>query len=225
MYYAIETSMGSKIFDTWDECVAYRDLAPSNARYKKFKEKVDAEAFLSTKPGITTTGSSKSAGKGAVKAIAPESRTPTISPWVCPDIVAYTDGSYNKDTGIWGYGVIVCDEEGHELTTWSGNGSAYANSRNVTGEIYGVVRAVEGAIQNKCKSIVIRYDYEGISKWISGEWKAKTELTVWYRNRIMKMMNNIAITFEKVTAHTGVGGNERADSLAKTACFGAVWDV
>lgn len=61
------------------------------------------------------------------------------------------------------------------------------------------------------------YDYLGIEKWSTGEWKAKKDLTKDYAAFMQKYMKIINIEFEKVKAHTGVEFNEEADRLAKMA--------
>ena len=61
------------------------------------------------------------------------------------------------------------------------------------------------------------FDYEGIEKWASGEWKANKALTKFYSGYIAAAKNVIKIEFEHVKAHTGIDGNEEADRLAKEA--------
>ena len=40
--------------------------------------------------------------------------------------------------------------------------------------------AVNWAIENKYPAVEIRYDYEGVEKWVTGVWRAKTPLTSKY---------------------------------------------
>lgn len=207
----IKTSMGEKIVDSWDECVKFRDMVPSNAKYKKFARIEDAQKFLGeagAKPAASSTDA------------APVRKPVPNYNWVCPHVIAYTDGSFNADNGHWGYGVSIQDEKGTELAAYSGNGTEYASSRNITGEVHGAIRAIQAAIRQGCTSILIVHDYEGISAWAEGKWKAKLPMPQWYRDQIAEMRSKIDISFKWVPGHNGVAGNERADQLAKDACFG-----
>ena len=77
--------------------------------------------------------------------------------------------------------------------------------------------AIQQAIELGVKELKIYYDYEGIEKWASGEWKANKALTKFYSGYIAAAKNVITIEFEHVKAHTGIDGNEEADRLAKEA--------
>ena len=83
--------------------------------------------------------------------------------------------------------------------------------RNVTGEMLGAMHAVKYAIESGYKAIEIRYDYAGIEQWVTGNWKAKNELTKKYVNAMKAWKKSIKISFTKVAAHTNVEYNERAD--------------
>lgn len=88
--------------------------------------------------------------------------------------------------------------------------------RNVAGELQAVLSVIEYAQQKGIKKAVIYYDYEGIEKWYTGEWKAKKAFTQSYRNRLHLV--DMQIEFQKVKAHSGIDLNERVDKLAKSAC-------
>lgn len=225
MYYAIRTSLGEEIFDNWDDCVKFRDMAPKNAKFKKFTKIEDAHAFLKSPQsevlGNNKIGCTQARRDAAAGTLVKSTANPVPNyNWTCPHVIAYTDGSFNAATGYWGYGVVLQDECGHELAVYSGNGTEYVSSRNVTGEVHGAVRAIQTAIQQCCKSIIVKHDYEGVGAWPDGRWKTNLPLTVWYKNKIDELRKQIDVTFKRVPGHQGVAGNERADELARKACFG-----
>lgn len=129
--------------------------------------------------------------------------------------IVYTDGSYNNSNGRIGYGVHFedgsCDLSGEVENDSSG-------SRNVAGELAAVVIAVQEAIARGYTDIHIRYDYAGVEKWVTGEWKCKKQITQQYRSKIYELMKQINITFEHVDAHSGNDGNNFADRLAGQGC-------
>ena len=78
--------------------------------------------------------------------------------------------------------------------------------------------AVQWAIKNGYHNLELRYDYEGIEKWATGEWRPKKELTKKYVSFIIDKKQVIEIEFIKVPAHSGVELNEEVDTLAKNDC-------
>ena len=63
----------------------------------------------------------------------------------------------------------------------------------------------------------IYYDYLGIEKWATHEWKANKPGTIDYVKFIDSVSNKIKINFKKVRGHIGIDSNEEADKLAKKA--------
>ncbi|MCD8110861.1 MAG: hypothetical protein LUE14_12355 [Clostridiales bacterium] len=130
--------------------------------------------------------------------------------------VAYTDGSFNKAAGIWGYG--VCLEAGGETYNLTGSGRDVYGGWQIQGETTGALAACEKAMELGCTSLEIRYDYEGVACWAIGTWRAKKPYTMEYARKMRGYMTLMDIVFTHVKAHTGVAGNETADALAKKAC-------
>jgi ribonuclease HI len=129
---------------------------------------------------------------------------------------AYVDGSYNKNTRTYGYGVYFVDETGKaDKFCGNGNDPGLAAMRNVAGEISGAMAAVERARLLKIRKLTIYYDYTGIEYWVTGRWKANKTGTIVYRD-YMKTCG-IKLQFVKVKGHSGNEGNEIADQLAKQA--------
>ena len=79
------------------------------------------------------------------------------------------------------------------------------------------MEAINWAIQYNKKRITIYYDYEGIEKWASGQWRVTKRITKKYICFINDKKNKLNIEFIKVPAHAGIHLNEEVDALAKNA--------
>ena len=131
---------------------------------------------------------------------------------------AYVDGSYNIATKEFGYGVVMF-HNGEELhMSKSFSDAEMASMRNVAGEIFGSMAAMEYAVNHGITNLSIYYDYMGISKWCTGEWKANKKGTIAYRDYYNKIKTKVNVQFEKVKGHSGDKYNDMADMLAKKAC-------
>lgn len=131
-----------------------------------------------------------------------------------PNVEFYVDGSYNSVTDKVGSAYIgLVDEK----LTFKGTAqlSNRAGLRNVFGEITAALATVKLAKKKGYSKIKIYYDYSGIEKWVTGEWKAKNQITQKYS----KLMQNsgVSIEFVKVKAHSGNKWNEVVDEMARKA--------
>lgn len=131
------------------------------------------------------------------------------------NFTAYVDGSYDKTTGFYGYGVVLLNG-GILIDEMHGYGKDEDGIWNVAGELAGVQKAIQYALDNSSKELHVCYDYEGIEAWATGLWRAKKSATKAYVDFVKAAQaRGLSITFEKVKAHTGVKWNEEADALAK----------
>ena len=125
---------------------------------------------------------------------------------------AYTDGSYLD--GAIGYGVVIL-KDGEPIAELSGpvEEEQLQGMRQVGGELLAFYKAVDWCQENHVQDVAVFYDYEGIEKWATGEWKANNPATQAY----VKSMRDcpIAIRWQKVDSHSGDRWNDRADQLAK----------
>lgn len=128
-------------------------------------------------------------------------------------LCAYVDGSFYN--GQIGWGAVII-EDGQVLAEECGvvSLSPEEGSRQIAGEVYGVLGALSYAEEKGYSQITIFHDYVGLQKWASKEWKAKSAIAQYYVGKLMQ--NRIAIKWEKVQAHTGNRYNELADKLAKS---------
>lgn len=131
-------------------------------------------------------------------------------------IKVYIDGSYSSETKKIGFSIVILSQKIEKFYKSIEN-EELAKHRNVSGEILAVLYALEIAKQKGFKCITLYYDYEGLEKWITGEWRAKTPLTRVYKEKFYNYAKDIKVKFEKVKSHTGVKYNELADELAKYA--------
>ncbi len=133
------------------------------------------------------------------------------------DTHAFVDGSYIDKTV--GYGLVII-QKGLVLQEIMGivDRPEYQQHHQVGGELVAAVKFFQWCVENKIPRCTIHYDYEGIRKWATGEWKAKKELTRKYGEYVRKL--SLEITWNKVKSHSGNLWNERADLLAKKAIKG-----
>lgn len=201
-FYAVRKGLVPGIYRTWPECEANVKGFPG-AEFKSFGTEDDAKAFMA----------GTAAGPAGTAADANGATT-------LPRPYAFVDGSYNKKTGVSGWGGFLVLEDGTEIElSGSTDKPDLTEMRNVAGEIMGCMDAVQEALGRNLSMLHIYYDYMGIECWATGAWKANKPGTKAYaafmRNAMRKF--SLDIRFHKVAAHTGIPGNERADKLAKAS--------
>ncbi|MFM1539442.1 ribonuclease H1 domain-containing protein [Helcococcus bovis] len=193
-YYAVRVGRKIGVFSTWDEC-SKQVIGFKGAIYKSFFTKEEAENFV---------------GNIEKEEISKDSIDDN-------EIIAYVDGSYNINTGQFGYGVILIDRD-QEITFNEGIfDDELKNQRNVAGEVFGSMSAIQKAIELEKSKIYIHFDYMGIKAWALGEWKTNIQLTKDYKKFIDEKSSLIDIEFIKVKAHSDNKYNDIADRLAKDA--------
>lgn len=192
--YAVKRGKKTGVFKTWEECRDSVEGYPK-AEYKSFASVREAEDYLGSKKQIRSEGELPEAG------------------W----LLAYVDGSYDDSLKKYAFGCVFLLPDGHIYTQYgNGDNPQSLRHRNVTGEMLGAMYAVKTAMVNGFRGIEICYDYQGIEKWVTGEWRSKTELTQKYAEAMRDWGRGIEIRFRKVDAHTNVRYNELADRMAKT---------
>lgn len=135
-------------------------------------------------------------------------------------IEAYVDGSFDVKTKTYGSGVVLI-EDGRviEKISKKGDNEEKLSMRNVAGEIEAAQIAMQYCYDNGYDHLVLYFDYNGIEKWCTGEWKANKIGTKNYKAFCSEIKKKVKIDFVKVKAHTGVEFNEMADQLAKDSIF------
>ena len=135
-YYAVRKGRNTGIYRTWDECKS-QVFQYAGAEYKSFTTEQEALEYI-----------------GRLKNNDVQSES-----------YAYVDGSFNIVTGVYGYGGFLVYNNEKYIITGSGSDSEMASMRNVAGEIFGSMAAMEYAVNHGITNLSIYYDYMGISKW------------------------------------------------------------
>lgn len=132
-------------------------------------------------------------------------------------IIAYVDGSFDKDKKLCGSGVVFLNSinDNKPITTINFPSEDKYNMWNIQGECEACIRAIEIAILENYDEIHIYYDYQGISSWAERTWKAKNEYTQEYVRRFDELSKKIKVKFVKVKGHSKDKWNDEADRLAK----------
>ena len=130
---------------------------------------------------------------------------------------AYVDGSYDNNTKCYSFGgVLIINSKVYKFNK-KYDPDMYSDLRNVAGEIKGAGFIINYAIKRGIKTLDIYYDYLGIEKWYSGEWKANSSIAIEYQKFAQMAKTKIEVTFHKVKSHTNNLYNDMADVLAKEA--------
>lgn len=194
-YYAVKSGRKTGIFESWVETEKSVSGYP-NAAYKSFSNLEDAKRFLSG--GETSL----------------ENQISKIS----NSVDVFVDGSFSEEKSMYSYGIVFLKND-IVIDKMSGVGvdKELLPMRNVAGELEGAMQSISWAVSNKYDQIIVHYDYMGIEKWATGEWKANKIGTKAYKEFIQRHKNLISIKFVKVKAHSGVVFNEIVDKLASEA--------
>lgn len=190
-YYAVKKGKITGVFENWDDCKASVEGYPG-AEYKGFGSLAEAREYLELVSGDGDD----------IK----DSDT----------LLVYVDGSYDDTLKKYAFGCVFILPDGRIYTEFgNGDNEQSLQHRNVTGEMLGAMYAVKTAMVSGYKRVELRYDYQGIEKWVTGEWRSKTELTQTYARSMREWGRSIRLFFTKVAAHSNVYYNEMADKLAK----------
>lgn len=202
-FYAIRVGRETGIYENWKECERHTK-GYAGAKYKKFNTIEEAEMYLDIAPDCKLYSQ-------------PITRSSATT------LIIYTDGSFiDGDNPSYSYGAVLIHPNGEELEMSERcNHPVFLPLRNVGGELLGVINSVYKAVTLGYKEIDLFYDYEGIEKWVLGEWKRKNDVTKEYASKMNILIKEygINIHFHKVKAHSGDLYNERVDKLAKNAQF------
>lgn len=195
-YYAVREGKKIGVFKTWSECKEQVD-GYSGAEYKKFKSYREALDFINLEQEL--------------------SEMEDLEKLKDDEMVAYVDGSYHKDDNYYSYGAVIFTSNGKETFADKENYEELVSMRNVAGELRGAIYAMERSIEMGKDILYLYYDYLGIEKWATGEWKTNRVGTQKYKEFYDSIKGDLKVKFKKVEAHSGDKYNDEADELAKEA--------
>ncbi len=186
-YYAVKEGRTPGIYESWEECKKQVE-GYSGTIFKGFSDRASAEAFIDGNEGFLKS-----------------------------DACAYVDGSFSLENLEFSFGaVIFINGEALEFSEKFSDPELIL-MRNVAGEIKGAEFVMRYCVENNIESITIYYDYMGIEKWCTGEWKANRPGTIFYRDYYNSIKDRLKVKFVKVKGHSGDEYNDLADKLAKKA--------
>ncbi len=196
-FYAVKVGNVPGIYETWEECLK----AIGNykgALHKSFISHEEAQAYLLDKD-IYFEKIESDILEGYV--------------------VAYTDGSFDEEKKEFSYGVVIFDDKKNKhLLCGSNKNEKYRDFNNISGEVFGIINALDWAVTNTYTKIKIYHDYIGVQKWINKEWDAKSDISKMlcyiYETKYKDILE---VSFEHVKGHSNNKYNEEADELAKSA--------
>lgn len=196
-YYAVKRGNTIGVFENWTECQKAVQGYP-NSDFKKFNTIDEAEAYI----------------------IDFDINLESIKKYVeAGYLIAFTDGSFDKVSMQYSYGVVIIDSELNEIyLSGSSSNQMYSNSANVAGEIFAAINAMDWAVSNGYEKLRIYHDLEGISKWVLGEWSANTKVTQTFVSIYQNKYSDILeVSFEHIKGHSNNRFNDKADELAINA--------
>ena len=170
-YYAVRVGKKPGIYETWEQCKEQVD-GVSGAQYKSFSTLPEAETYLLGTDADDSVTISDELNVQVEKKIALLGEQ---------EIISFVDGSFDVKEEKSAFGVIILSHNGNKDILYKAFtkqlGEEFISLRNVAAELEGVKEAINWAIQYNKKIITIYFDYEGIEKWATGQWKANNNIT------------------------------------------------
>lgn len=190
-----EKEIHNGLVDTWQECQRLVK-GVNGARFKSFLTLKEAREYLEQTDVYLKS----------------EKKYPTDC------LAVYVDGSYNAGTEEFSYAAIPVEDECIIKDIISGKGKLVGvkNVRQIAGELYAALMAVDYAISKGHKKVVIVHDYIGICYHATGVWERNEASSIAYFKEMQQRMRQIEIIFVKVDGHSGDLFNNLADEIAKS---------
>ncbi|WP_390406728.1 ribonuclease H1 domain-containing protein [Lacticaseibacillus jixiensis] len=215
-YYAVRKGKQPGIYPTWAQAQP-QVSGFSGAQYAGFATKAEAEAFMQgQQPASAAKAAHKTTGYTVVDSDAAiNAHIARLAP---DEVIAFTDGSYNKATAQYAYGVVLITTAGELHLAKAIDAPAGADTHQVQGEVTAVEQAITWALAHGKTAIWIYADYLGVHEWGHGSWRANAPVAKQYQQFIKAHDAQLAIHFVKVHSHDQthpIALNEEVDLLVK----------
>lgn len=221
-YYAVRAGRKTGIYRTWD--AAKKQVSGfSGAQYKSFTTEAEAQAFMGGQV-VSQTKSTKAPQPNLGYTVVGDNATINahIARLKPDEAIAFTDGSYNKTTKQYAYGVVMITNDGQQVNTLHLAKALPADPNDDSHQVIGEVTAVKAAIvwakDHQLKRLSIYADYLGVHEWALGHWQAKSKAAIAYRKFILAQAGAIELDFYKVHSHDAahpIDRNIEVDLLVK----------
>lgn len=224
-YYAVRAGRQTGIYRSWD--AAKKQVSGfSGAQYKSFTTEAEAKAFMGGQVASQTKSTKASQPTQPTLGYTVVGDNGTINAHIArlkPDeAIAFTDGSYNKTTKQYAYGVVMITNDGEQVWTEHLAKALPADPNDDSHQVIGEVNAVKAAIvwakDHEFKHLSIYADYLGVHEWALGHWQAKSKAAIAYRQFILAQSGAIDLDFYKVHSHDAahpIDRNIEVDRLVK----------
>lgn len=199
-FYAVRKGKQTGIFYSWDEC-KNAVTGFSGAEYRGFKTQAEAEAYLNGESVGVSFGEFITIDRPSDK----------------NEVNIFTDGSFKHQQIAFGIYMQSAIKDFSFCGVLPDNRNL--STANQAGELLAALVGVQLGVDMGFTKMKIIYDNNGVYCYYNGEWTARDELSIGY----VSLMNNIRLSkgldydFVKVSAHSSVNGNRRADALCRRA--------
>lgn len=209
-FYAVARGRKTGIFTSWPE--AERQVKGfAGARFKSFKTKQEALAFLKD-PSYKTSGAASKTKKTGQSQTAKQDYPENA-------VMVYTDGGAIGNPGPGGYGVAF--ETGE---TYCGGFNLTTNNRM---ELLAVITALE-TLQGETRPICLHSDSRYVVNGVTKNWAKSWQRRGWKKSdgspamnsdlwqRLLALLEGLDVRFFWVKGHAGNPLNEKCDQLANS---------
>jgi len=194
-FYAVKHGRVLGVYKTYTEC-QQQVKGFSNAVYRSFATQEEAEAFIREYPSQTPEGKHYDIFTGG----------------------SFTEGHmFMEPRYSWAFVVYEAGRLIHKDSAKGMDKESVKNHQGIVGEIEAVIKAVTWA-EVQTVPITIHYSFAGIADWVLGAWKVNDKFSQRYVEFIETRKE--WVKFNKVSAHSGIEGNEKAKKLARKVLKG-----